>query len=45
MMDSKFTLKRAAQGDTEAGPVKKVAVLGEIVEIVNATQPAVNNDV
>ena len=38
-------MKRATQSDAEASPMKKAAVLGEIVEIVNVTPSAVNNDV
>ena len=45
MMDNKVSMNRAAQSDGEASPMKKAAVLGEIVEIVNVTQPAANNDV
>ena len=42
MMDNKVAVKRTAQSDGEASPMKKVAVFGEIV---NVTQPAANNDV
>ena len=45
MMDNKVAVKRAAQSDGEASPMKKAVVLDEIVEIVNVTQPTVNNDV